>query len=261
MKLIALLIICSPLFINAQLAIQQKVGQIKEFHLNSNYGNVYLQSASDQSEIKIIYSFIVNEEDRTVDIKPKSGITGNNYSINFDIINPEQYFKKHHWVVNDDHLRIVDPDSLHSLTGNSERKAVYYNHNDMQFTITCMVPSHLMVNISVIYGHINLDNFTGQMELTSKFGHVEGVLGNKQRSLTVDCKYSFIDLAFPSDLGADLDLYSKYGEFYTDLPLVNIKSDQSGYSMMCKYKTGGPKINLKSPYGNIYLRSSSMIKK
>lgn len=102
------------------------------------------------------------------------------------------------------------------------------------------MPAHLEVDFSSISGSITMDLFQNKMNLKTISGD--------------------IDISFPNNSGAEIKASTISGEMYTDLDLEFLDNKSGlnqvvGQKAHARVNNGGPRFELETISGNIFLRS------
>jgi len=118
------------------------------------------------------------------------------------------------------------------------RNAVsYYQQKDIVVTIEIKVPANISTNLVSVYGMVELDNFNGPIK--------------------VDATYGGIDASLNESKIGEIKLTSRFGKIYSNLQLKpTVQTEQNFYTSITASPGTGPAYDIKSSYGNIYLRKS-----
>lgn len=154
--------------------------------------------------------------------------------------------------------------SKEAYENDNTRKAKWVNYGkDIDVDLTITIPSNMDLQTKTTYGKVNIENITSNIDVKATYGSVDIKLGSDSspKSLRIESTYSDVDVSIPSNLGADLEIKTSYGEVYTDLdfePQYGSKSHSSpfGEDITAKLNGGGIPIELESGYSNVYLRKS-----
>ena len=108
---------------------------------------------------------------------------------------------------------------------------------DMEITLEVMVPKNVQTSIVSTFGMVEVKNFTGPLQVEAQYGGVDVALNEKS-------------------VGA-LSAETNYGQIYSNL---DIKFEGDGfrerdfYTLVTAKPGTGARYDLKSKYGNVYLR-------
>lgn len=111
---------------------------------------------------------------------------------------------------------------------------------DMDIFIDIKVPQSIVTSIVSVYGMVEVKNFMAP--------------------LSVEAKYGGVDVALNAKSVGELTAETNYGQIYSNL---DIKFENDGirekdfYTFVSAKPGNGPRYNLESKYGNVYLRKSN----
>lgn len=109
---------------------------------------------------------------------------------------------------------------------------------NMEITLDIKVPANAVTSIESVYGMVEAKDFMGP--------------------LTVNAKYGGVDVALKEKLVGEISAETNYGQIYSNLN-VNFDGDlhERDFHTIVSARLGsGPRYDLTSTYGNVYLRKS-----
>ena len=102
------------------------------------------------------------------------------------------------------------------------------------------------------FGHIYLQNLTGNIKAYSRHGSVNAYL-SQASNIYLSCLYGKVFLEVPATVKADLTIkVSEWNDIFTDFQLPVYENKQN--ILTAALNGGGMPVELKSEHGNIYLR-------
>ena len=105
---------------------------------------------------------------------------------------------------------------------------------------------------STEFGHIHLQNLTGNIKAYTRHGSVNAYL-NQTGNIYLSSLYGKVFLEVPATIKADLKIRaSEWNDVFTDFQLPVYENKQN--TLTAALNGGGTPIELKSEHGNIYLR-------
>lgn len=111
---------------------------------------------------------------------------------------------------------------------------------DMDIFLDIKIPQNVATSIVSVYGMVEVKNFMAP--------------------LSVEAKYGGVDVAINTQSVGELSAETNYGQIYSNL---DIKFENDGirekdfYTFVSAKPGTGPRYNLESKYGNVYLRKSN----
>jgi hypothetical protein len=125
------------------------------------------------------------------------------------------------------------------------------------------VPAGVAVSVETVYGGVDVEGLPGLREVDATYGGVTVVVppGQPLSDLKLYSNYGTVDLSLPAGTGADLELETEYGELLTDLD-ITIDGDASKRRdfferVVGRVGGGGALVQMRAPYGKVYLRGGS----
>ena len=122
------------------------------------------------------------------------------------------------------------------------------------------VPKEMKVSVESLYGDLVLQDLSGNTKVVSTYGDIEAQIASnaKLNDIRLHSIYGFVDLALAQNTKANLDLESGYGQIFTDLD-ISVDTEKSKEKAFASHiigdvNGGGPRLQLKADYDNIYLR-------
>ena len=116
----------------------------------------------------------------------------------------------------------------------------------------------------MMYHTVELANVYGPIAINCVYGEIVAIFseGAPTKDLRLHSTYNNVDVTIPADAKADLQLYTGYGDMYTDLDITITKNLEAGsksredesHTLNGKLNGGGTKISLQSSYEDVYLR-------
>lgn len=108
---------------------------------------------------------------------------------------------------------------------------------DIEIVLEIKVPKNMETKMESVYGMVEVKNFQGP--------------------LSVDATYGGVDVAVHEKTTGELIAETSYGQIYTNLDQKFTGSEFEDFHTVVSVKPGtGPKYNIESKYGNVYLRKS-----
>jgi len=121
------------------------------------------------------------------------------------------------------------------LKEKGDAKISAYQTRDIEITISIKLPANINTEVNAIYGMVEIKDFTGPIK--------------------VDAKYGGIDASISQKAIGEIKLINRYGKIYTNLELKPTAMKQENFFTYLTAAPGvGPRYDLSSSYGNIYLR-------
>lgn len=122
------------------------------------------------------------------------------------------------------------------------------------------VPTGVEVVVDTEYGSIQVEGVPRLKKVTSTYGTIDVVIQkfSSKRGLELYSNYGTVDLTLPAATAADVKLSTDYGELLTDFDLA-VDTDRSRErqfheTVVGTIGGGGASIDLRTPYGAVYLR-------
>lgn len=205
----------------------------------------------DKNEVSVQVSVSINngENDNAFDIKADE--SNNTLTLETILINPESIPRKSFITTRDGTRYFVKNPDWNSKE--VQEFLALHGNEDVSFVgsgiikdifINVFVPKNADLSVYTKNGDIEIVNFVGPLTANSKNGAV--------------------DLSVPQNQKATLELRTRHGEIFTNLPLEQDRStDTENYRsdkwnvISGKLNGGGALINLESKNGSIYLRKSN----
>ncbi len=157
--------------------------------------------------------------------------------------------------------------NIHIIDDDDEDKEgwQYMNYGyDVEIDLKVTIPRGKRVKVRSEFGSVKAVNLNRDIDIKCTYSGAELVQNNVRNDQVIDVisTYSHVDVTMPSTSKIDLKLRTDYGKIFSD---HNIKVDLSknrdtpphGDQVVVKLNGGGPKVNLKSNYSNIYFRKNS----
>lgn len=108
---------------------------------------------------------------------------------------------------------------------------------DMDIVLEVKVPRNVETKLECVYGLAEVKNFTGP--------------------LTVEATYGGVDVSVQEKTTGELIAETNYGQIYTNLETKFTGIDDRDFHTQVSIKPGtGPRYNIESKYGNVYLRKA-----
>lgn len=110
---------------------------------------------------------------------------------------------------------------------------------DIDIVLDIKVPMGIETNIESVYGMVEIRSFAGPLAVESTYGGVDAAL--TERAV------------------GEITAETNYGEIYTNLDIKfgSSPSDKDFHTFVTAKPGTGPRYNLESKYGNVYLRKSN----
>lgn len=139
-----------------------------------------------------------------------------------------------------------------------------YNKHILDIYFKVQVPNNMELNMVALYGNLKLQNPTERTTMQNTFGGVEAIVSNQlSKRLDLDSGFKYVDLTLKEDIKSDIKLTTNTGTVFTDFDIEtrsNIIPNKfhvgKEESVKAELNGGGPKINITSSFGNIYLRKA-----
>lgn len=129
---------------------------------------------------------------------------------------------------------------------------------DVEAHLVISIPEDLSVELRSTYGSVVINDVANPLYVKNTYGSIDAVLPKAKQNVDLFSVYSTVDVTLPQQSKADFNLKTNYGEIYTDLDL---DIDHSASTMeafhnhiSASLNGGGPDINLKATYSNVYVR-------
>ena len=108
---------------------------------------------------------------------------------------------------------------------------------DIEIVLEIKVPKNMETKMEAVYGMVEVKNFQGP--------------------LSVDATYGGVDVAVQEKTTGELIAETGYGQIYTNLDQKFTGTEFEDFHTVVSIKPGtGPRYNIESKYGNVYLRKS-----
>lgn len=231
--------------------------------IDFQYGDLTIEKHSG-SELVLEGSAMVNGEEALQYFEIESDKTGNIFKLHskadFDKVG------KQLTIVMKDGSKIfkrgknISVEDAEEFDG--EVKSVYHGV-DVDASFTLKVPANLDLKVRSTYGSLTLKDYWKNMDIHSTYGDVDALLSDisSSPSFKIKSTYSDVDVAIPSNVNAELQLTTGYGQIYTDLDFQpnfkeKGKSCEFGQDISATLNKGGGSIDLDATYSNVYLRKA-----
>lgn len=110
------------------------------------------------------------------------------------------------------------------------------------------------VNLNTEFGNLYLENLVGRINAQTRHGKVSASL-NSPKSTSISSIFGKVDILVPPTIKADFVIKScQHGEVFSDFE--GMKFDEEQKEITAKLNGGGSTINLKSEYGNVFVRKN-----
>lgn len=111
------------------------------------------------------------------------------------------------------------------------------------------------VNINTEFGNIYLENLTGKINTYSRHGKISALLSSPKNT-SISSTYGKVDVMVSPTIKADFVIQRcQYGEVFSDFD--GMKFDEEQKEITAKMNGGGSMINLKSEFGNVFVRKTT----
>lgn len=133
--------------------------------------------------------------------------------------------------------------------------------SDIDIKLVVKVPGNIDLDIRMTYGSVYLDKYPANQYVDNTYGTVEAELtsGKSLPEIKLKSTYGAVDVAVSPSSSFEVDMESDYGSLYSDLPLQidKSRSKTKAFSehIIGSLNGGSNRLELRAPYGNIYLRS------
>lgn len=199
----------------------------KTVHLSTWEGNEVLITATikiNNGESDKAFTLVESESEGKISISNK---------LDMDLI-PDNYYI----IENGSKIRFNTKQDMTAYTAEKGGKITStYQTKDIEISIDIKVPAHVSTEVASVYGLVEVSNFDGPIK--------------------IDAKYGGVDVSVAEKAIGKLQLTTQYGKIYTNLNLRPTEQvDKSFFTSITALPGKGPEYNLKSAFGNIYLRSS-----
>jgi hypothetical protein len=239
MKII-LLSICCLLFIGASaqttLTRSYPVKQGQQVKLNFDYPKIVRVSTWDKNEVSVVAHVSINDGENDSAFVLEDKIADGAITISNHIKNMKDL--PHRYTVIQDGKKTVfrsKEDFKEYNRTNPGTRRMTSDGVDMEITIEVKIPANTSTDITSTYGIVEMVNFNAPA--------------------TVNATYGGIDATVAQATTGKLKATTSYGQIYTNLDLKLTDKTQKDFFTSITAEPGkGPEYNLKSTYGNLYLR-------
>ena len=272
MKTIFIAIFCfSTLLLSAQeLAVNETYtpsSSTEEIYIDSEYGSFEIVMAPTNT-IKVEGTVMINLGKGNEAYSIRGNQEGSTFVISTDLeedgLDEMMILKK-----KDGTKKIILKDKGNSIhiTGDDEESEgwQYMNYGyDVEIDIKVIVPQNKRVKVRSKFGSVKAIDLNRDIDIKCTYSGAELVQSQiiNDQDIEVVSTYSHVDVTMPSTSRIDLKLRTDYGKIYSNHDIkVDLSSNRDtpphGDQVIVKLNGGGPKVNLKSNYSNIYFRKTS----
>lgn len=139
---------------------------------------------------------------------------------------------------------------------------VHYEYNGMNAGKLKIDNVKSELDVSVSYNSVELTGVTGPMAINTVYGSIEADFAQVSQtgSISLYSVYSHVDVKIPEQAKANFKLATEWGEAYSNLDLEYATSEDGMRNLtqgkyIATLNGGGVDFQVKSSYGNVYLRS------
>lgn len=236
-------VVC-PMMNYAQTAINKTLpyqsGQ--KITMNFDYPEMIRVSTWDKNEISIQGTVQINGGENDDAFQLNASTTGNTITVKNEIKDLKNLPQRITVVRDGQTIIFRDKEELKKYQTEHGRSFERQSWGvDMEIVLEIKIPRGAEAMISSTYGFLEVKNYNGPLTAVSVYGGVDAALSEKQiGEISVTTNYGTIYTNFDTRFGGkDTD---REGDFHT---YVSAKPGS------------GPKYNLESKYGNVYLRKSN----
>ncbi|MFT6827730.1 MAG: hypothetical protein ACI9Z3_000818 [Roseivirga sp.] len=192
----------------------------------------------DKEEVNIKGIVDIHNGEHDDDFKLSSKTNGNRLSIESAIKNIGKYRSFN--VYSDDDKENTIVISKKGMTVSSGKKGYYSSGVNVSIVLEVTVPRSMTVMIDAKYGLVEVLESPKSMDIEARYGGIDVVINESD------------PIAFKAE--------TQWGQIYSDLKSNIYMNGDPGMGKWIKpsasIKSGDQRLNLKSQYGNVYLRSN-----
>ena len=137
-----------------------------------------------------------------------------------------------------------------------------YSRN-VEIRLVVKIPRGLKVKVETLYGSLQAEDIAGLEEVATTYGEIELLYRNQlppAGGLSLHSEYGEIDLSLPSNMNANLELETNYGNLLTDFDIQidrqRSEDRQFHQEVVGTIGRGGTLVSCRTPYSNVYLRQT-----